>query len=115
MDILVGRNWLFSRVMTAEVAERQKREAKLASLLLEDEDEVHDATNDAALLLRLISYVKSYHVKLVAAVSLMTGTALLTIARPWIVGQAIDTGIRVADIHSLRYWTVRWSLTVGVS
>ncbi len=106
MDILVGRNWLFSRVMTAEVAERQKREAKLASLLLEDEDEVHDATNDAALLLRLISYVKSYHVKLVAAVSLMTGTALLTIARPWIVGQAIDTGIRVADIHSLRYWTL---------
>jgi len=106
VDSFIGRNWLFSKVMTAEVAERHKRGAKEGNLLLEDEDDVHDATNDAALFLRVISYIKSYHIKLATAIVLMFGSAMLSVASPWIVGQAIDTGIRVADIHSLRKWTL---------
>ena len=105
-DSFVGRNWLFGRFITAEVAERQRREAKISDVMLEDEDEVHDATNDTGLLLRLISYILPYHGKVVLAIGLMIGTSLLTVARPWIVGQAIDNGIRVFDMHSLRNWTL---------
>ena len=105
-DSFVGRNWLFGRFITAEVAERQRREAKISDVMLEDEDEVHDATNDTGLLLRLISYMLPYHGKVVIAIGLMIGTSLLTVARPWIVGQAIDNGIRVFDMHSLRNWTL---------
>ena len=105
-DSFVGRNWLFGRFITAEVAERQRREAKISDVMLEDEDEVHDATNDTGLLLRLISYILPYHGKVVIAIGLMIGTSLLTVARPWIVGKAIDNGIRVFDMHSLRNWTL---------
>ncbi|MDP6584248.1 MAG: hypothetical protein QF535_06305, partial [Anaerolineales bacterium] len=50
-----GRNWLFRKGVTAETAERQQRENRLAQFLQEDEDELHDSTRDAALLARLIS------------------------------------------------------------
>ena len=85
-DSFVGRNWLFGRFITAEVAERQRRETKISEVILEDEDEVHDTTNDTGLLLRLISYILPYHGKVVLAIGLMLGTSLLTVARPWIVG-----------------------------
>ncbi len=105
-DSFASRNWLFSKFVTAEVAERQRRETKIADVMLEDEDEVHDATNDTGLLLRLFSYIQPYHGRLVIAIGLMIGTALLSVARPWIVGQAIDNGIRVSDMRSLRNLTL---------
>ena len=105
-DSFMRRNWLFGRFMDAEVAERHRREAKISDVILEDEDDFHDATNDSGLLLRLISYMLPYHGKLVIAIVFMICTSLLSVARPWIVGQAIDSGIRGSDIHLLRNWTL---------
>ena len=100
-----GRNWLFRKGVTAETAERQQRENRLAQFLQEDEDELHDSTRDAALLARLISYIGAYRLKIIIAVGLMIGTALLAVIRPWLVAQAIDNGIRMDDMYALRMWT----------
>ena len=56
--------------------------------------------------MRLISYILPYHGKLAIAIVFMICTSLLSVARPWIVGQAIDSGIRGSDIHLLRNWTL---------
>ena len=101
-----GRNWIFRKAVTAETTGRQQRENKLAQFLEEDEDALHDKTRDAALLGRLISYIGTYRLKLITAVCLMIGTALLSVVRPWLVAQAIDRGIRMDDIYALRMWTL---------
>ena len=99
-----GRNWLFRKTVTAETAERQRREIRLTQYLEEDEDKLHDKTHDAALLARLISYIGAYRRKLIIAVCLMIGTSLVSVVRPWLVAQAIDTGIRMDNIYALRMW-----------
>ena len=101
-----GRNWLFRKVVTAENAERQQRENRLSQFLYEDEDHLHDSTRDASLLARLISYIGAYRLKIIIAVFLMIGTALLSVIRPWLVAQAIDKGIRIDDMYALRMYAL---------
>ena len=103
---VTGRNWIFRNMLSAETAERQQRENRLSRFLEDDHDDFHDSTHDFVLLRRLIAYIGSYRKKLIIAVLLMIGTAILAVIRPWIVGQAIDTGIRMGDLYSLRQWAL---------
>ncbi|MBS3784801.1 MAG: ABC transporter ATP-binding protein, partial [Anaerolineae bacterium] len=52
-----------------------------------------------------MAYVRPYRREMVAAVALMAVSSLLSVAAPWIIGRAIDDGIRVGSARSLRLWT----------
>ena len=92
--------------MTAEDIERRRRESRISSLLMDDEDDILDKTYDARLMSRLLTHIKPYRGKMISAVALMIGASLLGVAGPWIVGKAIDDGIRAGDMHATRVWTM---------
>ena len=102
--------------MTAEGIERQRRESKVVDLLTEHayEDDILGKTYDAGLLTRLLSYIKPYTDKMIIAVVLMILTSLCGASGPWIVGRAIDDGIRTGDMRATRMWTLLFITTALV-
>lgn len=85
--------------------ERQAREERIKSLLREEDDALGKAY-DSRLTRRLLSYVAPYRTKLIAAIILMSISAILSVAGPSIIGLAIDQGIRATDFAVLRRWTI---------
>ncbi len=47
-----------------------------------------------------------YRSQMIAAVVFMIITSLLSVAGPWIIGQAIDSGIQGGKLATLRMWTL---------
>ena len=100
------QNWLYGKDITFEEQERRRRENRVQRLLTEDEDDILGSAYDSRLLSRLLQFMKPYEIKLIIAVVLMIVTAVLSVSGPWIVGRAVDDGIRTGDIASLRQWTL---------
>lgn len=83
-----------------------RREAKIQNLLPdEDEEDILGRAYDSRLMRRLLGFTRPYGRQLAAAVLLMIASSLLSVAGPWIIGQAIDQGIRGADLGRLQLWT----------
>jgi len=61
---------------------------------------------DSRLIRRLLGYIGPYRLQLVLAVIFMTVSSLLSVAGPWIIGRAVDDGIRAGSFSSLRFWTI---------
>ena len=43
---------------------------------------------------------------MITALLFMAVTSLLSVAGPWIIGKAIDDGVRLGDMSTLRFWTI---------
>ena len=79
-------------------------EKKVADLLPKDDENTLGKAYDPRLMRRLLEYMRPYKAKLVLAIILMTAASLLSVSAPWIVGKAIDSGIRAGSLGSLRFW-----------
>jgi len=105
-DSRVSIDWLFGKNLTPEEEERRRREEKIRDLLSDEEEDVLlGKAYDARLVKRLLYYLTPYRRRIVIAVILMTITSLLNVAGPWVIGQAIDEGIRTSNLATLRVWT----------
>ncbi len=83
---------------------RDEREARIRDLLPQQEETLGKAY-DTRLVRRLARYAAPHRNRLLLAVILMITRSLLGVASPWIIGQAIDLGIRAGDLPTLRLWT----------
>ncbi len=99
------------RRASAEDEERRVREEKIRGLLPEEEDDTIGKAYDAGLLRRLMEYMRPYIPQTVLAVVLMAIASILNVAGPWLIGKAIDTGIRLDSMEDLRFWTALFLLT----
>jgi ATP-binding cassette subfamily B multidrug efflux pump len=84
---------------------RAKREARVKSLLRDEDDQLGKAY-DGRLVRRLLSFMNPYLGRLWLAVGLMIASSLLAVAQPTIIGRAIDDGIRSGSLSVLRNWTL---------
>jgi ATP-binding cassette subfamily B protein/subfamily B ATP-binding cassette protein MsbA len=105
-DIAQGRPWLFGRRASAEEQERLAREEKIRDLLPDEEEDSIGKAYDARLLRRLMVYLRPYRAQTIFAVVMMTISSLLSVSGPWLIGHAIDDGIRAGSMAQLRYWTI---------
>ncbi|MGH2537853.1 MAG: ABC transporter ATP-binding protein [Candidatus Promineifilaceae bacterium] len=86
--------------------ERLQREERIQDLLPEEEEDDLGKVYDARLARRLLEYIRPYRRQMVSAIALMIAASLFSVAGPWIIGQAIDGGIRQGDLGRLRLWTL---------
>jgi ATP-binding cassette subfamily B protein/subfamily B ATP-binding cassette protein MsbA len=106
-----GRNkvtldWLFGKHLSPEEQERLRREERIRDLLPDEDEDRLETVYDWRLLKRLFGYIRPYRTQLITAIILMIASSLLSVASPWIIGQAIDDGIRANFLESLRFWTI---------
>lgn len=95
-----------SRV-TVEENERRDREEKIKNLLDDDEEDSDlGKAYDGRLVRRLLVFLSPYRAQLIWAIFLMIVSSLLSVAQPWIIGKAIDDGIRTNSLGTLRAWTL---------
>src|SRR5690606_18617978 len=94
------------RRVSAEDEERRIREEKVRDLLPEEDEDNIGKVYDAGLLKRLMTYLKPYRGRTTWAVILMAISSLLNVAGPWLIGRAIDDGIRTLNLERLRWWTI---------
>jgi len=99
------RNIPLLRRASAEDEERRAREDKIRDLLPEEEADNIGKAYDGRLLARLIAYLGPYRARTIWAVALMAISSLLSVAGPWLIGQAIDDGIRAGNMGMLQLWT----------
>lgn len=86
---------------------REEREQRVEALLPKGEDDTENVIGkayDPRLVRRLMIYFRPYNSQLVWAVVLMIITSLLNAAGPWLVGQAIDEGVRTGSVTVLVLW-----------
>ncbi len=86
---------------------REERERRVEALLPKGEDDSENIIGkayDSRLVRRLLVYFRPYNSQLVWAVLLMIFTSLLSAAGPWLVGQAIDEGVRTGSVTVLVLW-----------
>lgn len=105
---------LFGRRLDIEVEERLRREEKIKDLLPDEDEDRLGKIYDTGLLKRLFSYMSPYRMQLIVAVILMIITSLLSVSGPWIIGRAIDDGIRAGSIDALRMWTIVFIVVAAV-
>ncbi|MCC6454790.1 MAG: ABC transporter ATP-binding protein [Caldilineaceae bacterium] len=94
------------RRVSAEDEERRIREEKVRDLLPEEEEDNIGKVYDAGLLKRLMGYLAPYKGRTIWAVVMMAISSLLNVAGPWLIGRAIDDGIRAGSLSQLRWWTL---------
>lgn len=93
--------------MTARAMKRDEEiEQKVKDLLPKDDDNALGKAYDPRLMRRLLAFMRPYKRQLISAIILMSLSSLFSVAGPWIVGLAIDQGIRVGSGSTLRFWTV---------
>ena len=98
--------------LTQEELARRERERKIQDLL-PDQDEALGKAYDSRLLRRLLRYNLPYLQKLIAAMALMAISSLLSVSIPWIIGRAIDDGIRTGSLMTVRFWALLFLLTAA--
>ncbi|HET6443267.1 MAG TPA: ABC transporter ATP-binding protein [candidate division Zixibacteria bacterium] len=89
-----------------EQQERLAREERIKDLLPDEDDDSLGKAYDSDLARRLLDFNRPYMGRLVTAIILMVISSLLSVSGPWIIGKAIDDGIRANDLEQLRYWTI---------
>lgn len=87
-------------------------EEKIQDLLPKEEDEEIGKAYDPRLVRRLFHYIRPYSQQMIWALALMITASLLSVLGPWIVGRAIDEGIRKGAIGTLRFWTVIFLIVI---
>ncbi len=98
---------LFGGRASAEEEERRSREEKIRDLLPdEDEDDVLGKAYDSGLLMRLAGYLRAYKSQTITALVLMTISSIFSVTGPWIIGRAVDDGMRANSLSQLRFWTI---------
>jgi ATP-binding cassette subfamily B protein/subfamily B ATP-binding cassette protein MsbA len=108
-------DWLFGNNLSPEEEERRRREEKIRDMLPdEEEDELLGKAYDGRLVRRLLTYIKPYQVKIILAVILMIVSSLMAVAGPWLIGLAIDEGIRTGNIFAIRQWTVLFIIVAAI-
>ena len=95
----------FDLSLSLEEQERRAREEKIQDLL-PDEDEALGKAYDSRLVRRLLGYTLPYKGQLIAAVIAMAISALLSVSLPWMIGRAIDYGIRSGEPDLIQEWTI---------
>ncbi len=103
-------DWLFGERLSAEEEERRAREERIRDLLADDDDAL-GKTYDARLARRLFSLMAPYKMRVWLALLLMAVASLFTVAGPWLIGRAIDDGIRAGSLPQLRFWTLLFVVT----
>ena len=98
--------------LNREERERLERERRIQDLL-PDEDEALGKAYDARLFRRLMRYNLPYVDKLSAAIILMVASSLLGVTIPWIIGRAIDYGIREGEVDAIHRWATMVLGTTG--
>jgi len=88
-----------------EEKEAALREEKIKDLLPDEEDSLGKAY-DGRLVRRLLRYILPYQRQMVTALIFMAVTSILSVAAPWIIGRAIDDGVRAGDMSTLRFWSI---------
>ncbi len=96
--------WLLASTFM-EGEERRQREERIRDLL-PHQDETLGKAYDPRLVRRLLGYVQPYRGQYLVAIVLMIVRSVLGAAGPWIVGRAIDVGIRAGDLAALRNWAL---------
>ncbi|HSM56133.1 MAG TPA: ABC transporter ATP-binding protein [Candidatus Sulfomarinibacteraceae bacterium] len=91
--------------LSLEEQERRAREEKIQDLL-PDEDEALGKAYDSKLVRRLLRYTLPYKGMLIAALILMAISSLLGVSLPWIIGRAIDYGIRSGEMDAVQRATI---------
>ena len=86
--------------------ERKRREEKVRALLGQAEDETISRGYDTRLVTRLYGFVQPYRWKVLAAMIWMAATTMLAVSGPWIIGKAVDQGLRTGNMQALRTWTL---------
>jgi len=104
-DRVRSPRWDVSPDLSYEEQERELREEKIRRLLSDREDTQLGKAYDARLVRRLARYVRPYWRQMAMAVALMAVSSLASVAAPWIIGRAIDDGIRAGSFRTLRLWT----------
>lgn len=89
-----------------EQQERLAREERIKDLLPDEDDDSLGKAYDSDLVRRLMEFNKPYKGRLITAIILMVVSSLLSVSGPWIIGKAIDDGIRANDLEQLRYWSI---------
>ena len=102
----LGLAWLFGSRLTMEEQERRAREERIRDLLpTEDADDLNKSY-DTRLLGRLLTYINPYRRQTILAVIAMIVSSLMSVAGPYLIGRAVDDGIRAGALGQLRWWTV---------
>jgi ATP-binding cassette subfamily B protein/subfamily B ATP-binding cassette protein MsbA len=99
-------DWLFGKYLSLEQQERLAREEKIKDLLPDEDEDSLGKVYDARLLKRLMTYMNPYQNQLVMAIIFMIITSLLSVAGPWIIGRAIDDGIRAGSLEAMWLWVI---------
>ncbi len=84
----------------------QKRDDALGRDDAAQEDDVLGKAYDGRLVRRLIDFNRPYGRKIMAAVIFMVISSSMSVGGPWIIGKAIDEGIRAGDAVRLRQWSL---------
>ncbi len=98
--------WMLGRRASAEEQERQQREEKIQDLLPDEEEYSIGKAYDARLVGRLAQHLRPYRKETITAIVLMSVSSLFSVAGPWLIGRAIDSGIQAGSITNLRIWTI---------
>jgi ATP-binding cassette subfamily B protein/subfamily B ATP-binding cassette protein MsbA len=86
---------------------QQQREARIQVLMPDQQDDdVLGKVYDARLVGRLAGFLTPYKRRTILAVFFIIISSLMSVAAPWIIGQAIDQGITAGDPQVLRWWTM---------
>jgi ATP-binding cassette subfamily B protein/subfamily B ATP-binding cassette protein MsbA len=93
-----------------ESEERRMREDRIRDLL-PDQDDSLGKIYDARLIRRLAGYTRPFVGQFLLAILLMILRSTFAVAAPWIVGRAIDDGIRTGNLVALRTWTLIFAVS----
>ena len=96
--------------LSVDELQRLRREEKIQDLLPDEDEDALGRAFDGRLVRRLLIYTRPYRSKLLAAIVLMIISSLLSVSGPWIIGKAIDDGIRTGDLTQLRFWSILFLL-----
>jgi len=108
----ISIDWLFGKNLSPEEEERRRREEKIRDLLPdEEEDELLGKAYDGRLVKRILTYIKPYGAKITLAIILMVVSSLMAVAGPWLIGLAIDEGVRTGNVAAVRQWTIIFIIT----
>ncbi len=89
------------------IAAQRQREARIQVLMPDQQDDdVLGKVYDSRLVGRLAGFLAPYKRRTIIAVVFMIISSLMSVASPWIIGQAIDQGITAGDAQALRWWTL---------
>ena len=89
----------------AEATKKKQEGVRLQDIMPDEEDFVLGKSYDSTLMRRLLGYMSPYKKQLYVAIVLMILAAFTSVAGPWIIGKAIDDGIREMNLETLRMWT----------